>query len=100
MAVKPFKVGQRVMMSEEGIKNHGEKYRNTIFKINYVCPISFNFIGRENKSIVGEHLNDLVEIKDGKESDYLFPDALYDSELMDEVSHHRFNSPTQAEGRK
>ena len=100
MAVKPFKVGQRVMMSEEGVKNHGEKYRNTVFKINYVCPIAFNFIGRESKATVGEHLNDLVEIKDGKESDYLFPDALYDSELMDEVSHHRFNSPTQAEGWK
>ena len=85
MAVKPFKVGQRVIMSEEGIKNHGEKYRNTVFKINYVCPISFNFIGRESKSIVGEHLNDLVEIKDGKESDYLFSNTLYDSELIDEV---------------
>ena len=85
MTVKPFKVGQRVMMSEEGIKNHGEKYRNTVFKINDVCPIAFNFIGRESKATVGEHLNDLVEIKDGKESDYLFPDALYDSELIDEA---------------
>ena len=85
MAVKPFKVGQRVMMSKEGIKNHGEKYRNTVFKINYACPIAFNFIGREGKAIVGEHLNDLVEVKDGKESDYLFPDSLYDNELIDEV---------------
>jgi len=85
LAVKAFKVGQRVVMTEEGIKNHGEKYRNTIFKINFVCPISFNFIGRESKGIVGEHLNDLVEIKDGKESDYLFSNALYDSELIDEV---------------
>ena len=85
MAVKAFKVGQRVVMTEEGIKNHGEKYRNTIFKINFVCPISFNFIGRESGGIVGEHFNDLVEIKDGKESDYLFSDALYDSELIGEV---------------
>ena len=85
MAVKAFKVGQRVVMTKEGIRNHGEKYRNTIFKINFVCPISFNFIGRESKGIVGEHLNDLVEIKDGKESDYLFSNALYDSELIDEV---------------
>ena len=85
MAVKPFKIGQHVMMSEEGLRHHGEKYRNTIFKINYVCPISFNFIGRESKGIVGEHLNDLVEIKDGKESAYLFSDALYDSELIDEA---------------
>ena len=85
MAVKAFNVGQRVVMTEEGIKNHGEKYRNTIFKIVDVCPVSFNFIGRESKSIVGEHLNDLVEIKDGKESDYLFSNALYDSELIDEV---------------
>ena len=85
MAVKAFKVGQRVVMTEEGIKNHGEKYRNTIFKINFVCPISFNFIGRGSKGIVGEHFNDLVEIKDGKESDYLFSDALYDSELIEEV---------------
>ena len=52
MAVKPFKVGQRVMMSEEGIKNHGEKYRNTVFKINDVCPIAFNFIGRKSKATV------------------------------------------------
>jgi len=85
LAVKAFKVGQRVVMTEEGIRNHGEKYRNTIFKINFVCPISFNFIGRESGGIVGEHFNDLVEIKDGKESDYLFSDALYDSELVDEV---------------
>ena len=85
MMVKPFKVGQHVMMSEEGLRHHGEKYRNTIFKINYVCPISFNFIGRESEGIIGEHFNDLVEIKDGKESDYLFSDALYDSELVDEV---------------
>ena len=85
MAVKAFKVGQRVVMTEDGIRNHGEKYRNTIFKINFVCPISFNFIGRESEGIVGEHFNDLVEIKDGKESDYLFSDALYDSELIDEV---------------
>ena len=85
MAVKPFKIGQYVMMTEEGIKNHGEKYRNTVFKINNVCPILFNFIGRECEGIVEEHLNDLVEIKDGKESDYLFSDALYDSELIDEA---------------
>ena len=85
MAVKPFKIGQHVMMSEEGLRHHGEKYRNTIFKINYVCPILFNFIGRESEGIVGEHLNDLVEIKDGKESAYLFSDALYDSELIDEA---------------
>tara|TARA_B100000953_G_scaffold282345_1_gene260468 strand:- start:119 stop:388 length:270 start_codon:yes stop_codon:yes gene_type:complete len=85
MAVKPFKIGQHVMMSEEGLRHHGEKYRNTVFKINYVCPISFNFIGRESEGIVGEHLNDLVEIKDGKESAYLFSDALYDSELIDEA---------------
>ena len=85
MAVKPFKIGQHVMMSEEGLRHHGEKYRNTIFKINYVCPILFNFIGRESKGIVGEHLNDLVEIKDGKESAYIFSDALYDSELIDEA---------------
>ena len=85
MAVKPFKIGQHVMMSEEGLWHHGEKYRNTIFKINYVCPVSFNFIGRESEGIVGEHLNDLVEIKDGKESAYLFSDALYDSELIDEA---------------
>ena len=85
MAVKPFKIGQHVMMSEEGLRHHGEKYRNTVFKINYVCPISFNFIGRESEGIVGEHLNDLVEIKDGKESAYLFSDTLYDSELIDEA---------------
>ena len=85
MAVKPFKIGQHVVMSEEGLRHHGEKYRNTIFKINYVCPVSFNFIGRESEGIVGEHLNDLVEIKDGKESAYLFSDALYDSELIDEA---------------
>jgi len=85
MAVKPFKIGQHVMMSEEGLRHHGEKYRNTVFKINYVCPVSFNFIGRESEGIVGEHLNDLVEIKDGKESAYLFSDALYDSELIDEA---------------
>ncbi len=85
MAVKPFKIGQHVMMSEEGLKHHGEKYRNTVFKINYVCPILFNFIGRESEGIVGEHFNDLVEIKDGKESAYLFSDALYDSELIDEA---------------
>ena len=85
MAVKPFKIGQHVMMSEEGLRHHGEKYRNTIFKINYVCPVSFNFIGRDSEGIVGEHLNDLVEIKDGKESAYLFSDALYDSELIDEA---------------
>ena len=85
MAVKPFKIGQHVMMSEEGLRHHGEKYRNTIFKINYVCPISFNFIGRESEDVVGEHLNDLVEIKDRKESAYLFSDALYDSELIDEA---------------
>ena len=81
MAVKPFKIGQHVMMTEEGIKNHGEKYRNTVFKINNVCPILFNFIGRESEGIVGEHFNDLVEIKDGKESDCLFSDSLYDYEL-------------------
>ena len=85
MMVKPFKVGQHVMMSEEGLRHHGEKYRNTVFKINYVCPILFNFIGRESEGIVGEHFNDLVEIKDGKESAYLFSDALYDSELIDEA---------------
>ena len=85
MVVKPFKIGQRVVMTEAGIKRCGTKYRNTVFKINDVCPIAFNFIGRESKSIVGEHLNDLVEIKDGKESDYLFSDALYDSELIDEA---------------
>ena len=85
MAVKPFKIGQHVVMSEEGLRHHGEKYRNTVFKINYVCPISFNFIGRESEGIVGEHFNDLVEIKDGKESAYLFSDALYDSELIDEA---------------
>ena len=85
MAVKAFKVGQRVVMTKEGIRTHGEKYRNTIFKIVDVCPISFNFIGRESEGIVGEHFNDLVEIKDGKESDYLFSYALYDSELIDEV---------------
>ena len=85
MAVKPFKIGQHVMMSEEGLRHHGEKYRNTVFKINYVCPISFNFIGRESEGIVGEHFNDLVEIKEGKESAYLFSDALYDSELIDEA---------------
>ena len=85
MAVKPFKIGQHVVMSEEGLRHHGEKYRNTVFKINYVCPISFNFIGRESEGIVGEHFNDLVEIKYGKESDYLFSDALYDSELIGEV---------------
>ena len=85
MAVKPFKIGQHVMMSEEGLKHHGEKYRNTVFKINYVCPISFNFIGRESEGIIGEHFNDLVEIKDGKESDYLFHHSPYDSELVDEA---------------
>ena len=85
MAVKPFKIGQRVVMTEAGIKRCGTKYRNTVFKINDVCPIAFNFIGRESKPTVGEHLNDLVEIKDGKESDYLFSDALYDSELIDEA---------------
>ena len=85
MAVKPFKIGQRVVMTEAGIKRCGTKYRNTVFKINYACPIAFNFIGREGKAIVGEHLNDLVEVKDGKESDYLFPDSLYDGELIDEV---------------
>jgi hypothetical protein len=85
MAVKPFKIGQHVMMSEEGLRHHGEKYRNIVFKINHVCPISFNFIGRESEGIVGEHFNDLVEIKDGKESAYLFSDALYDSELIDEA---------------
>ena len=85
MAVKPFKIGQHVVMSEEGLRHHGEKYRNTVFKINYVCPISFNFIGRESEGIVGEHFNDLVEIKDGKESAYLFSDALYESELIDEA---------------
>ena len=85
MAVKPFKIGQHVMMSEEGLRHHGEKYRNTVFKINNVCPILFNFIGRESEGIVGEHFNDLVEIKDGKESGYQFSDALYDSELIDEA---------------
>ena len=85
MAVKPFKIGQRVVMTEAGIKRCGTKYRNTVFKINYVCPILFNFIGRESEGIVGEHFNDLVEIKDGKESAYLFSDALYDSELIDEA---------------
>ena len=68
-------------MSEEGLRNYGEKYRNVIFKIDYVCPIDFNFVGRECKGIVGEHSNDLVEIKDGKESDCLFSDSLYDYEL-------------------
>jgi hypothetical protein len=72
-------------MTEKGIRNHGEKYRNAIFKIVDVCPISFNFIGRKNGGIIGEHFNDLVEIKYGKESDYLFSDALYDSELIGEV---------------
>ena len=81
MAVKPFKIGQYVVMSEEGLRNYGEKYRNVVFKIDYVCPIDFNFIGRESKGIVGEHSNDLVEIKDGKESDCLFSDSLYDYEL-------------------
>ena len=81
MTVKPFKIGQYVVMSEEGLRNYGEKYRNVIFKIDYVCPIDFNFIGRECKGIVGEHSNDLVEIKDGKESDCLFSDSLYDYEL-------------------
>ena len=85
MAVKAFKVGQRVVMTEDGIRNHGEKYRNAVFKIVDVCPISFNFIGRESGGIVGEHFNDLVEIKDGKESGYQFSDALYDSELIDEA---------------
>ena len=72
-------------MTEDGIRNHGEKYRTAVFKIVDVCPISFNFIGRESGGIVGEHFNDLVEIKYGKESDYLFSDALYDSELIGEV---------------
>ena len=45
MAVKPFKIGQYVMMSEEGLRNHGEKYRNVVFKIDDVCPIDFNSIG-------------------------------------------------------
>ena len=81
MAVKPFKIGQYVVMSKEGLRNHGEKYRNVVFKIDDVCPIDFNFVGRECKGIVGEHFNDLVEIKDGKESDCLFSDSLYDYEL-------------------
>ena len=81
MTVKPFKIGLYVVMSEEGLRNYGEKYRNVVFKIDYVCPIDFNFIGRECKGIVGEHSNDLVEIKDGKESDCLFSDSLYDYEL-------------------
>ena len=85
MSVKPFKIGQHVMMSEEGLRHHGEKYRNTVFTVVNVCPILFNFIGRESEGIVGEHLNDLVEIKDGKESAYLFSDTLYDSELIDEA---------------
>ena len=85
MAVKPFKIGQHVMMSEEGLRHHGEKYRNTVFTVVNVCPILFNFIGRESEGVVGEHLNDLVEIKDGKESACLFPDALYDSELIDDA---------------
>ena len=83
MAVKPFNIDQLVMMSEEGIKNHGEKYRNTIFKIVDVCPIGFNFIGRKTKPIIAEHLNDLVEIKNGEEDEYLFPIPLYDSDLTD-----------------
>ena len=81
MTVKPFKIGQHVVMSERGLRNHGEKYRNVVFKIDDVCPIDFNFIGRECKGVVGEHFNDLVEIKDGKESDYMFSDSLYDYEL-------------------
>ena len=81
MVVKPFKIGQHVVMSERGLRNHGEKYRNVVFKIDDVCPIDFNFIGRECKGVVGEHFNDLVEIKDGKESDCLFSDSLYDYEL-------------------
>ena len=81
MTVKPFKIGQHVVMSERGLRNHGEKYRNVVFKIDDVCPIDFNFIGRECKGVVGEHFNDLVEIKDRKESDYLFSDSLYDYEL-------------------
>ena len=81
MTVKPFKIGQHVVMSERGLRNHGEKYRNVVFKIDDVCPIDFNFIGRECKGVVGEHFNDLVEIKDGKESDCLFSDSLYDYEL-------------------
>ena len=85
MAVKAFKKDQLVMMTEQGLKNYGEKYRNAVFKIVDVCPISFNFIGRDDEGTVGEHFNDLVEIKDGKESDYLFSNALYDSELIDEV---------------
>ena len=85
MSVKPFKIGQHVVMSEEGLRHHGEKYQNIVFTVVNVCPISFNFIGRESEGIVGEHFNDLVEIKYGKESDYLFSDALYDSELIGEV---------------
>ena len=81
MTVKPFKIGQHVVMSERGLRNHGEKYRNVVFKIDDVCPIDFNFIGRECKGVVGEHFNDLVEIKDGKESDSMFSDSLYDYEL-------------------
>ena len=81
MTVKPFKIGQHVVMSERGLRNHGEKYRNVVFKIDDVCPIDFNFIGRECKGVVGEHFNDLVEIKDRKESDCLFSDSLYDYEL-------------------
>ena len=81
MIVKPFKIGQHVVMSERGLRNHGEKYRNVVFKIDDVCPIDFNFVGRECKGVVGEHFNDLVEIKDGKESDCLFSDSLYDYEL-------------------
>ena len=78
------------MMTEEGIRHHGEKHRNTVFKIVDVCPISFSFkdiiTGDTTKPTIGEHLNDLVEIKDGKESDYLFDaGGLYDSELMDEI---------------
>ena len=89
MAVKAFKKDQLVIMTEQGLKNYGEKYRNTVFKIVDVCPISFNFIGRDDEGTVGEHFNDLVEIKDGKESDYLFSNALYDSELMDEAERWR-----------
>ena len=81
MAVKPFKIGQHVVMSERGLRNYGEKYRTVVFNIDDVCPIDFNFIGRECKGVVGEHSNDLVEIKDGKESDCLFSDSLYDYEL-------------------
>ena len=90
MAVKPFKIGQHVMMSEEGLRHHGEKYRNTVFKVVDICPVSFSFkdiiTDDTTEPVIGEHFNDLVEIKDGKESDYLFDaGGFYDYELIDEA---------------